>query len=75
MPCPIDPFNPALFTLADNFPIGGCVPLLPSTAAAWSLTVPGGVPVPIDVTLQAVIEDVTSPSTYAVTNGVILRVN
>ena len=46
VPCPIDPFNPALFTLADNFPIGGCPPLLPSAAAPWSLTVPGGVPVP-----------------------------
>ena len=75
VPCPIDPFNASLFLLVDNFPIGGCAPLLASTAAPWSITVPGGMPVPIDVTLQAVIEDVTRPSTYAVTNGVILRVN
>ena len=74
VPCPLDPFNPALFTLADNFPIGACPPYLPSSTTPWSLTVPGGVPVPVDVTLQAIVEDVTMPSAYAVTNGVILRV-
>jgi hypothetical protein len=74
-PCPIDPFNPTLFLLADNFPIGGCAPLLASTAAPWTLTIPAGVAAPIDVTLQGVARDTTAPSTYAVTNGVILRVN
>jgi hypothetical protein len=39
------------------------------------VTVPFGVPIPIVVTLQAVIEDVTTASTFAVTNGFILRVN
>jgi hypothetical protein len=74
LPCPIDPFNPVLLTLADNFPIGACPALLPSTTSLWSMTVPGGVPFAIDVTLQGVIEDVTVPTTIAVTNGVILRV-
>jgi hypothetical protein len=75
VPCPIDPFNAALFMLADNFPIGGCTPALPSTNAPWLVSVPGGVGFPIDVTLQGVIEDTTAATGLAVTNGVILRVD
>jgi hypothetical protein len=73
-PCPIDSYNTSLLTLADNFPIGGCPPYLPSFDSPWSTSVPGGVPVAVDVTIQGVIEDVTKPSTYAVTNGIIVRV-
>ena len=58
----------------DNFPIGACPPYLPSFDTPWSMTVPGGVPVAVDVTIQGVIEDVTKPSTYAVTNAIIVRV-
>jgi hypothetical protein len=73
-PCPFDPGNATLFTLADNFPIGICAPLLPSFPAGWGLVLPFGVGFPIDVTLQGVIQDLTSPSGFSVTNGVILRI-
>jgi hypothetical protein len=74
VPWPLAPLDPALFVLADNFGLAGATPILASTPSPWSVTVPGGVGFPVDVTLQGVIEDATAPSTYSVTNGVILSV-
>ena len=73
-PLPLFPWSPALFTLASSFPGAGFGALLPAPAypAPWAFTLFGGSPVPVTVTLQAIVE--TAPFVYAVTNAVILRI-
>lgn len=65
-----DPVNPLNFTLTDC--IGFGLPgFLPSTPGAWSFTIPGGISVPLSISLQGAIFVGSVP---AITNAVQLDV-
>ena len=73
VPCPMAPsFEPILFVLTDNFPTGVCTPILPSNPTPWTSGAQAGIPFPIKITLQGIIDN--GPHGIAVTNGVILEV-
>lgn len=74
-PCPLDPANPVLFTLADAFGIPGCAPILPAAATAWSFTVPGGLPAAASFAVQGIMYDPAAPFGLAKTNGVLVIVD
>jgi len=73
-PQPAAPSNPFLFHIADSLGFGN--PIVAATPAPWSVTVPSGLPHPLLVTFQGLIEDmaVPFPGNLAITNTVILDV-
>ena len=74
VPCPLLPSaQPFLFVLTNNFGAGACGELVPSAPTPWSLSVPNGIPFPITITLQGLVE--SSPGGLAVTNAVLVRAN
>ena len=73
-PCLLNPTNPDLFTLVDGYGIAAC-PSQSGGIAPWSLTLPSGLPMEFEVTLQGLIDDATSPSGLATTNALVLRVS
>ena len=73
-PCPTQPGNPFLFTLFDTFPLGNCAPIVGMNPAPATFTYLPGLPIATQLTLQGVIVDVSAPTTFAVTNAVILNV-
>jgi hypothetical protein len=68
-PTVLDPSNPALFILVDNLTSGPAA--LTSTPAPWTQLITG-VPVAIQLTLQAIILE--DPLTLRTSNGIILNV-
>lgn len=73
VPCPIFPSGqPLVFTLANNFGVDPCGALVTSSPAPWTPPSFGGIPFPIDFTLQGLIEE--GPGTIRVTNGIVVRV-
>lgn len=53
-PCAIAPGDPLSFTLANSFGPDPCGPLVSSTPASWSLSLPLGVPFSLQVTLGGI---------------------
>ncbi len=74
IPQPAAPGNPLLFHVADSLGFGN--PIIAATPAPWSVAVPSGLPHPLLVTFQGLIEDmpVPFPNNLAITNAVILDV-
>lgn len=72
-PCPLDPGNPSLFVLTDNFFVPGCTGIVGSNGASW-VGLFGGIGFPLQVTLQPVIVDLSAPSSLAVGNAIILNI-
>lgn len=71
-PCVFAPGDPTLFTLTSSFLPFGCAPLLPAATSPWNAVALGGLPFPLDVTLQLVAP---SPSgTMRTANAVIVSV-
>lgn len=69
-PWAAQPTAPWLFVLADSF---GVFPALVQTLpGGFSLPSPGGLPIPLDITLQGVIEE--TPGAFRTTNAIILSV-
>ncbi|MCA9322153.1 MAG: right-handed parallel beta-helix repeat-containing protein, partial [Planctomycetes bacterium] len=74
LPCPIAPvFQPVLFTAADSYGVNICSPVAPSAPAPWSTGPLPGIPFPVRLSFQGVIDEVAGQA--RVTNGVILVVN
>jgi len=73
-PQPAAPANPLLFHVADSFGFG--TPILVATTAPWSFTVSPGLPQPLLLTFQGVIDHMSAPfpGNLAITNAVILDV-
>ncbi len=73
-PQPAAPANPLLFHIADSLGFGN--PVIAATPAPWSVAVPSGLPQPLLVTFQGLIEHmpVPFPGNLAITNAVILDV-
>jgi hypothetical protein len=69
-PAVLNPGAPLLFVLADSFPVPGVLPVLPSTPAPWSLTLPGGLPPSSVVAVQPVLLE--SPGTLKVGNAIVV---
>ncbi|MSR74943.1 MAG: hypothetical protein EXS14_05695 [Planctomycetes bacterium] len=66
----LDPFNPFNFTLTDCIGLG--MPgFIPSAPGLWSFTMPGGIAVPLTLTLQGALIDIGTP---AITNSVTINV-
>ena len=74
IPQPAAPANPLLFHVADSLGFGN--PIVAATPAPWSLTVSPGLPQPLLLTFQGLIDHMTVPfpSNLAITNAVILDV-
>ncbi len=74
IPQPAAPSNLLLFHVADSLGFG--TPIVAATPAPWSVAVPSGLPQPLLLTFQGVIEDmpVPFPGNLAITNAVILDV-
>jgi trimeric autotransporter adhesin len=73
-PCPLDPANPLLFTLADSLGLAGpCPPLAGATTAPWALAGPG-IGFPVQIALQGLISDASAPFGLSITNAVLLAV-
>lgn len=71
---PLDPTNPLLFVLTDNFGIPGLPGILGSTPAPWSFANPAGLPFPYSVTIQGLIADTTGVFGLSITNMVTINV-
>ena len=72
-PCPLIPvLEPLLFTLTNNAGTSPCTEVLPSTPTPWTSGVLPGIPFPITVTFQGVVEE--TPGVWRTTNGIILEV-
>jgi len=71
-PCVLAPQDPRLFSLANSFALGLCGGSIPASRAPWTLALPGGLPVPVQLTLQGVIEE--TPGIFRVSNAVTLDV-
>ena len=73
-PQPLNPTAPWLFTLADSFGIG--IPaLFPAFPGPMNITIPNGVPISIQFTLQAlVLEQTGGPLLGYITNGIMVDI-
>jgi hypothetical protein len=73
-PCPMQPGNGFLFTLADSFGVSSCAPAVGGSQTPWVYTYAPGLPFPVVATLQGLVVDTSSPYNVAITNAVALEV-
>lgn len=75
VPAPADPLAPGFFTLASDVAFPASPALVPTGPAPLTVAVPGGLPFPVTITLQAaVVAGGPAPTDLRVSNGVVLRV-
>jgi hypothetical protein len=72
VPCPLQPLNPLLFTLTDQFGLG-CPQLIPSSTTPWNFNF-AGFPFPFTAAVQGVIFDPAGVLGISVTNLVTTKV-
>lgn len=74
-PCPLDPFDPALFTLADSLGLAACPPYLAASGAPWTIAFPAGIPLPFTWTLQGLVADpLAAPYGFSATNAIVIEI-
>lgn len=71
-PCPVAPLDPLLFLVASDFAVG-CAPLLPAGGTPWLLAAPA-LGFPADVTIQAVVGDLSAPFGLSKTNAILITI-
>jgi hypothetical protein len=74
LPAPVDPLAPGFFTLASDVAFPSAPALVPTSPAPITVAVPGGLPFPLTIALQAaVVAGGPAPTDIRVSNGVVLR--